>query len=405
MKTDTKNRFAFTKLRLDGIPSPEVGRQRFHDDKIPGLILAVTKGSKTFYLYKKVDGRPVEYKLGSYPELTIEQARKLASTATLKYITGVNPQKERTDKRGEATLKELWEQYLDLHAKPQKRSWKSDEWQWNKYFTSWHNRKLSAISQQAVERWHGKLAHDSGPTQANRCLALLATMFSKASKAVGYTGPNPCVGVSKHPEQSRERYLVPDEMKTFFTAVMQEEPIWRDFFCLLLLTGQRRGNVASLRWDELDLGNAIWHIPSSKAKAKKSIAVPLSPPALVIVRRRRQEIPIDCPWVFPGPGTQGRIIDPKKAWARVLDRSKIENLHMHDLRRSLGSWQAALGASLSIIGKSLGHADLKSTQTYARLQLDPVRESVTKAGQAMLDAGGVVLEVAIEKGGENEMAN
>lgn len=144
-----------------------------------------------------------------------------------------------------------------------------------------------------------------------------------------------------------------------------------------------------MRWDEIDLGNAIWHIPAGKAKAKKPITVALSPPALVIVRGRRQEIPIDCLWVFPGSGAEGRLVEPKKAWRRILNNSKIENLHMHDLRRSLGSWQAALGASLSVIGKSLGHADLKSTQIYARLQLDPVRESVTRAGQAMIEASGV----------------
>ena len=112
----------------------------------------------------------------------------------------------------------------------------------------------------------------------------------------------------------------------------------------------------------------------------------LSPPALVILKRRHDEIEQGNPWVF------GRKVDPVKAWKRILETSGIKDLRMHDLRRSLGSWQAALGASLSVIGKSLGHNDLQSTQVYARLQLDPVRLSVEKAGQAMIDAGGVVIE-------------
>ena len=85
----------------------------------------------------------------------------------------------------------------------------------------------------------------------------------------------------------------------------------------------------------------------------------------------------------------------------ILDKSGIDNLHIHDLRRSLGSWQAALGSSLAIIGRSLGHNDLQSTQVYARLQLDPVRESVNAAGAAMLEAGGMVIDATSEKGSEN----
>jgi integrase len=140
-----------------------------------------------------------------------------------------------------------------------------------------------------------------------------------------------------------------------------------------------------MQWVEIDLGNALWTIPAAKAKAGKPITVALSPPALVILRRRHEEIEQGNPWVF------GLIINPLKPWQRILETSGIKNLRMHDLRRSLGSWQAALGASLSVIGKSLGHNDLKSTQIYARMQLDPVRELVTKAGQAMIEASGVSL--------------
>jgi integrase len=195
-------------------------------------------------------------------------------------------------------------------------------------------------------------------------------------------------------------------MQSFFSAVVAEDQPWRDFFLTMLLTGQRKSNVCSMRWDEIDLKSAVWTVPAAKAKAGKPIPVALSPPVYAILCRRRAEIGDENPWVFPGDSAEGRIVDPKKAWARVLTISGIDNLRMHDLRRSLGSWQAALGASLAIIGKSLGHADLSSTQVYARLQLDPVRESVTKASQAMLDAGkatidagSMVIEAVEEKGG------
>jgi hypothetical protein len=85
-------------------------------------------------------------------------------------------------------------------------------------------------------------------------------------------------------------------------------------------------------------------------------------------------------------------MDPRKAWARITAAADVDDLHIHDLRRSQASWQAALGFSLAIIGKALGHADLKSTQVYSRLQLDPVKEAVSKASDAMLDAAGVVVD-------------
>jgi integrase len=95
-------------------------------------------------------------------------------------------------------------------------------------------------------------------------------------------------------------------------------------------------------------------------------------------------------WVFPSTGKTGHLVEPKKAWKRILERADLSDLRIHDLRRSLGSWQAATGASLSIIGKSLGHKNINSTAIYARLNIDPVRESMETATSAMMVAGGLL---------------
>jgi integrase len=79
----------------------------------------------------------------------------------------------------------------------------------------------------------------------------------------------------------------------------------------------------------------------------------------------------------------------RQAWDRVREAAKLGDVRLHDLRRTLGSWQAASGASLPIIGKSLGHRNQKTTEIYALLDLDPVRQSVTTAAKAMLTAGGI----------------
>jgi len=115
--------------------------------------------------------------------------------------------------------------------------------------------------------------------------------------------------------------------------------------------------------------------------------VALSPEAIEILQNRK---PSDgAIFVFPGSGKAGHLMEPKKGWKRILERAGIDNLRIHDLRRTLGSWQAKTGASLAIIGKSLNHKNQNTTAIYARLDLDPVRDSVNKATSAMMQAAGL----------------
>jgi integrase len=90
--------------------------------------------------------------------------------------------------------------------------------------------------------------------------------------------------------------------------------------------------------------------------------------------------------MFPSESKSGHLEDPKTAWERILKRADIQGLRIHDLRRTLGSWQTALGASSFIVGKSLGHKTLQATAIYARLNLDPVRSSVNAAVDALFSA-------------------
>jgi len=213
-------------------------------------------------------------------------------------------------------------------------------------------------------------------------------MFNKG-REIGYVGPNPCEGVKRFRETSRERFLLPDEMRPFFQALKEEPPLWRDFWLLCLFTGARRGNVAGMVWRDIDLDQGIWYLPGQKSKSRLPLAIVLPPPAVAILRSRREGADGD-PWVFPADTASGHVVDPRKSWARVLKESGIANLRPHDLRRSLRSWQAIAGASLQIVGVSLGHRDPKATAVYSRLQLEPVRMSVNRAVDSMLAAGGLL---------------
>jgi integrase len=124
------------------------------------------------------------------------------------------------------------------------------------------------------------------------------------------------------------------------------------------------------------------------AKAGETIVVPLSPPAIEILRDRLATAN-GSPWVFPSKGRTGHLTEPKSAWKRIIDRAGLSDVRLHDLRRTLGSWMTMGGASLPIVGKMLGHRQPATTAIYARLQVDPVRKSVNAATEAMLAAGGV----------------
>src|SRR5262249_10936491 len=146
---------------------------------------------------------------------------------------------------------------------------------------------------------------------------------------------------------------------------------------------------------QINFGAAKWLIPDTKNN--DWLVVPLIPEVMEILLRRQAESNGN-PWGFPGgkKNPTGHMNSPKGAWARILKRARLQDARMHDLRRTMGSWQADTGASLPVIGKGLGHRSQQTTQIYARLNVDPVRESFLKAVGAMKEAASG----KVKEGGE-----
>jgi len=397
-KTAQPTRLAFSKTRIENLPLPPSGRKYYYDERLTGLAICVTAtGGRVFYLYKKHDGRPVRVKLGPFPDMTVEKARIAAKSLAGRMADGWDPQAAKRSHRDAPTLQDLFEHWL-AHAKQHKKTWPEDERKWKAHFQGLKNKRLDAIETADVAKWHSKLGESNGPYLANRARALLSAIYSKAHE-LGYKGQNPVTHVKRFREESRERFLLPDEMRPFFTALAAEPPLWRDFWLTALFTGARRGNVAAMAWRDLDLGQAVWLLRGDQMKNGKPQAVVLVPPAVAILEARKEGS--DSPWVFPSERTPEKPIqDPRKSWERVTAAAELEDLRPHDLRRSLGSWQAIAGASLTVIGASLGHRDHKATQVYARLQMDPVRESVDGVVRKMIEAGNAVVN-----GSEKEQGN
>lgn len=381
----------FTKDYLNALPLPAPGtRAVYHDAKTTGLQIRVTAtGAKTFCVYRRIKGgQPERVTLGRYPEMSIEQARRKAADINAAIEGGANPAKVKRAHREEPTFADVFALFIPGKRKRNgqplsDRTIKDYQDCLRLHLAKIKELKLSQIGRDDVRRIHAAATKKS-PASANRAVAIVSSVYNYAIDELEvYTGANPATKIKKNYEAPRERFVQSDELPRIFAA-MEVDPLG-DFFLLALLTGARRSNVQAMRWDEINLAEGIWRIPLTKNGTSQNVT--LSPEAAIVLSNRKKST--TSPFVFPGTGASGHLMEPKRAWARILKHAGLEDLRIHDLRRTLGSWQAKTGASLTIIGKSLNHKTHQATAIYARLDLDPVRQSVNTATSAMMAAGGL----------------
>lgn len=352
------------------------------DAKTPNLAYMLTAtGSGAFYWYGRMDGRPVRYRLGG-AEIGIENARKLSMDVAAQRAHGTNPHADRKKVRAAISFKDLFDLYLDRWAKLRNRDWRKDEQKYKKHLAAWASRPARSITGEDVAEVHNRIGKDR-PGAANRVLALISSIYNRAPK-YGLDVRNPAKGIERFDEHARDRYLTADELRRFFESLNKEpSQLWKDLFMVLLLTGARSGNVKSMRWDELNLADATWTIPGEKFKSGKPLQIPLPPAVVKILEARKGN---KSKFVFPSYGKLGHVAEPKMKWEEICRRAKLTGVWIHDLRRTCGSWQAAGGSSLHVIGRSLGHTQQSTTAVYARINIDPIRQSINGAADAMLKA-------------------
>jgi integrase len=395
-----KTRFGFTKTKLAALPAPKAGRSVYYDTQTPGLILRITDNDRrSFYFYRKVKGRPMRLFLGGFPETSVDKARKACQTTSGDVAQGKDPQAERRAARHEQTVAGLFGYWLE-NARQRKKTWNEDQRQYTRFLTPWANRRLSSIRKSDVQSLFTRVGSENGRYAANRLLALVRAMFNRAPD-MGFTGPNPTIGVKKFSEEKRDRFLHAEEMKAFFGALAAEpNDVLRDLLTVALLTGARKANVCGMRWDELDFDTALWRIPTTKAGRPQVVPLVNALVRLLQIRRKAMN---GSPWVFPGRGKTGHITEVKSAWKRIVGAANLADCRPHDLRRTLASYMAIGGTSLPIVGAMLGHSQPSTTAIYARLSVDPLRIAAESATAAIYEAGGVkLLDVQPQKGGKND---
>ncbi|OGV36137.1 MAG: hypothetical protein A2020_12090 [Lentisphaerae bacterium GWF2_45_14] len=368
----------FTQAAINKLPYSDP-RIDYQDTETKYLYLRAGKISKTYFFMRRANGKLNKKGIGNASQVSLYDARKAADNANARIAVNDALKPVMASK---LTLCDAYEFYCEAKGES-----KAQESLWRLYLSALGSVKLDDLSRDQIRRLLKEIGDKGIKTTANRVAQLIRAVITFAIHNDKWSGNNPAMGLVLYKEHARKRYLYPDEMTRFFDEMIkiekhvmakQYQPSC-DAIRLLLLTGQRKANVLAMRWDELDLTHAKWTIPPEKFKSDNEQRVALSEVAMEILNRRKAALGHSREWVFPArtKGAKTRhLADIKKTFARIIENAKIENLTIHDLRRTFGSWLAADGVPLHIISKMLGHADTRITEkVYAHLDLSPLKNA------------------------------
>lgn len=264
-----------------------------------------------------------------------------------------------------------------------------------RWFGSLANKKISSFIHSDAHRLHASMSKRT-PVSANRAVQLGRAMFNFGIRTRFIQGENPFGGISLNREAERDRVLTDVEAGKLLSALdaipatHSDERTLRDWVLLSLMTGARKANILGMRWEEVDLGGGTWTIPAEKMKGGRVQSIPLNTLELSVLSERKQLLKkahVVSPWVFPGTGNKGHIVDPGNAWETLRSRLGLEDLWIHDLRRSLASSMANTGADVSIVRAALNHTDTRTTlKAYIRTNQQAQLDARQKAQDAWLEA-------------------
>lgn len=365
-------------------------RTDYRDELLPGFFLRVTpQGTRSFgMVYTTRDGRLRRCTLGPVGPVGLSEARARAKRLRGAVAQGEDPHgdqmKAKRQRLTAATVEDLVEAFL---ASKEALAWRPKTRQeFARILRVEVVPALGDLKPEEVKRGEIRALvdrlSDRAPVMANRVFEVTRRLYTWAiGKDLVETSP--CVGLSKpSPETQRDRVLTEDEIRAVWGACDAERGIIADAFRLMLVTAQRRGEVLSMRWQDVD--GSWWTIPAELAKNGLAHRVPLNRQALAILERLRKRAA--GPWVFPSPTTDRPIENPQKAAERLRERSKVADLRLHDLRRTAASLMTGMGISRLTVKKILNHAERDVTAVYDRHSYDPEKRIALEAWGSRLEA-------------------
>jgi len=358
------------------------------DEKLPGFGVRVfPSGKKSFVLSYRTKGRKRLMKIGVYGVYTLEQARDEARSLLGDVSKGKDPLLEKQKERKGQKMGSLCTAYIERYAKQEKKTWKTDESRINKYILpAWKGFQIPAITKEDIKSLHKKIS-EKAPIEANRVVALVSKMFTQAVEwgFVEESHTNPCRGVSMNPEKSRDRWVRPTEFPRLAESIDREPNIYiRAVLWAYLLTGCRKSELLQAKRDNID--HFMKELKLEDTKSGESQIIQLNGPAYTLL----SELPAIAgnPYLFPGRKPGRPLVNINKAWGRIRKDANLEDVWLHDLRRTVGSWLANSGKSLHLIGQVLRHKKTETTQIYARIAEDATREAMEAHGKQVMGLAG-----------------
>lgn len=286
----------------------------------------------------------------------------------------------RMGRRQSLLFKDAFRLFDDRHVGPFLRAETRRKYRnyYKNHLKRWERRRVATLTRWDIQALHEEIGIAAGQTTANRVVQLLSSLYNYLIEHGYFVGPNPTEKLKRFREKSRRRFLTGPELHEFFTKLKELRSVdAQDIIMVCLTTGARISNVLSMRWKEIDFDDLIWTVPAVNTKTGEDYLIPLVSHCIVVLERRKESA--KSIFVFPAKSKSGHMENIHKSWSRLLNEAGIENLRLHDLRRSMGSWEAKTGASLPIIGRSLNHTDPRATAIYARLEAETARDAMQKA--------------------------
>lgn len=350
-------------------------------------------GKKSWVFMYRFNGKAKRITFGNYPELSVAEAHAAHGKALADLEKGIDVGASLVtanhDNRHAPTVNNLINEYLEKWAKPRKRSWKEDERILKKDVVPlFGDRKAKDLTKRNIIVLLDTVLERGSPIAANRTLAVVRRMFNFAVERdiITFT---PCYGVKAPTKENRkDRVLSEDEIKSFWHGLKNANmfEISKLALKLQLVTGQRKGEIVSAEWSEIDLANGWWTIPAVKAKNANLHRVPLTNLAKEILHELKS-LTNGSKWLFPSPKGDGHIIPTTIDHALRNNFDKFDSVKPftpHDLRRTAASHMTALGVSRLVVSKLLNHADRTVTAIYDRHSYDNEKKQAMDAWSAKL---------------------
>ena len=367
-----------TKRRVDAAKPKknkggQVGRTVTWDKEIPAFGVRAYSGGKRSYVvrYRTEDRRERMYTIGSASVLTVKQARDAAKRVLGRVAKGEDPAAERKAAREKkdkpATFAELADEWMKLHAKRKRRSWKEDARRLVYIKEAIGKKEAAKVTTLELNRLHQTVADERGQVEANRALDLIRAIYGRKSRKLGLVPANwdnPASGVEFFEERGRIRTVRDEEFPGLLAAIRDyPNPFVAGALLALLFTGLRKTDVLNLKWSDVDFGRGL--IALSTQKTGEVRLVPLSEP----FRRLLHALPRfeGNPHIFPGRKDGEPLKDIRRGWEAIRTAAGCTDLTIHDFKRTVGTRLALAGENPFVIQRVLGHKDERTARAYVKI--------------------------------------